>query len=111
MPHLDAATAELARRLAAVVGARNCLTAPAELLTSEADGLTHNRTRPDVVVLPACTEEVAEVVRLARAAGRPIVPRGSGTGLSGGARPEPGCVLVGLSRMRRILEVNLDDMW
>jgi len=71
VPQLDAATAELARRLAAVVGARNCLTAPAELLTYEADGLTHGRTRPDVVVLPGSTEEVAEVVRLARAAGRP----------------------------------------
>jgi glycolate oxidase len=111
VPQLDSATAELARRLAAVVGARNCLTAPAELLTYEADGLTHNRTRPAVVVLPGSTEEVAEVVRLARAAGRPIVPRGSGTGLSGGARPVPDCVVVGLTRMRRILEVNLEDMW
>ncbi|HTP49706.1 MAG TPA: FAD-linked oxidase C-terminal domain-containing protein [Anaeromyxobacteraceae bacterium] len=103
--------AELGRRMGAVVGPDHCFTAAADLLTYECDGLTHGRTRPDLVVLPGSTEEVAEVVRLARAAGRPIVPRGSGTGLSGGARPVPGSVVVGLSRMRRILEVNLRDGW
>jgi len=97
--------------MGAVVGPDHCFTAAADLLTYECDGLTHGRTRPDLVVLPGSTEEVAEVVRLARAAGRPIVPRGSGTGLSGGARPVPGSVVVGLSRMRRILEVNLRDGW
>jgi len=97
--------------MAAVVGPDHCFTAAADLLTYECDGLTHGRTRPDLVVLPGSTEEVAEVVRLSRAAGRPIVPRGSGTGLSGGARPVPGSVVVGLSRMRRILEVNLRDGW
>jgi len=103
--------AELARRMAAVVGARNCVSDPSELITYECDGLTHGRVHPDLVVLPGSTAEVVEVVKLARAAGRPIVPRGSGTGLSGGARPVPGCVVVGLTRMRRILEVNLDDGW
>jgi len=106
-----ASIAELRHRMAAVVGPRHCFTAEADLLTYECDGLTHGRTRPDLVVLPGSTEEVAAVVRLARAAGRPIVPRGSGTGLSGGARPVPGSVVIGLSRMRRILEVNLADGW
>ena len=106
-----AQTAELARRMAAVVGARNCVSDASEVLTYECDGLSHGRVRPDLVVLPGSTAEVVEVVRLAGAAGRPIVPRGSGTGLSGGARPVPGCVVVGLTRMRRILEVNLDDGW
>jgi glycolate oxidase len=64
-----------------------------------------------VVVLPASTEEVAAVVRIAVEAGMPIVPRGAGTGLSGGALPVPGCMLLGLSRMKRILEVDLDDGW
>ena len=63
------------------------------------------------MVLPASTEEVAGVVRLARQAGVALVPRGSGTGLSGGARPSPGSVVVALSRMRRVLEVNLEDGW
>jgi glycolate oxidase len=102
---------DLASRMAAVVGARNCFSAGPDLLTYECDGLTHGRTRPALVVLPGSTAEVVEVVRLARASGRPIVPRGSGTGLSGGARPVPGSVVVALSRMRRILEVNLEDGW
>ena len=106
-----ASLSDLAGRMAAVVGARNCFSAGPDLLTYECDGLTHGRTRPDLVVLPGSTAEVVEVVRLARASGRPIVPRGSGTGLSGGARPVPGSVVVALSRMRRILEVNLEDGW
>jgi len=51
------------------------------------------------------------VARLAREAGLPIVPRGAGTGLSGGALPVPGCVVVGLSRMKRILEIDLENGW
>jgi len=107
----SASISDLAGRMAAVVGARNCFSSGPDLLTYECDGITHGRTRPDLVVLPGSTQEVVEVVRLARAAGRPIVPRGSGTGLSGGARPVPGSVVVALSRMRRILEVNLEDGW
>ena len=99
-----ASISDLAGRMAAVVGARNCFSSGADLLTYECDGITHGRTRPDLVVLPGTTQEVVEVVRLARASGRPIVPRGSGTGLSGGARPVPGSVVVALSRMRRILD-------
>jgi glycolate oxidase len=100
---------DLARRIAAVVGPRHCFSDPADLLTYEADGLSHGRVRPALVVLPGSTAEVVEVVKACRAAGRPIVPRGSGTGLSGGARPVPGCVVVGLSRMNRILEVDLEN--
>ncbi len=101
----------VAARMAAVVGQRNCIRDPAELRTYECDGLASFRVTPGLVVLPASTEEVAEVVRLAREAGLPIVPRGAGTGLSGGALPVPGCVVVGLSRMKRILEVDLENGW
>ncbi|MFO0585431.1 MAG: FAD-linked oxidase C-terminal domain-containing protein [Anaeromyxobacter sp.] len=101
----------LARRLAGVVGEAHCLSDPAALSTYECDGLAHGRVRPRLVVLPGSTEEVAAVVRLAREAGVPLVPRGSGTGLSGGARPTPESVVVALSRMRRVLEVNLEDGW
>jgi glycolate dehydrogenase FAD-linked subunit len=99
----------LVRRMAAVVGERNCISDPAQLLTYECDGLTHGRTRPSLVVLPGSTEEVAAVVKLAGDAGLPIVPRGAGTGLSGGARPTPGCVVIGLARMTRILAVDLEN--
>ena len=107
----DLETGELARRMAAVVGEPWCLSDAASLSVYECDGLAHGRVRPRLVVLPASTAEVAGVVRVAQAAGVPIVPRGSGTGLSGGARPVPGAVVVSLSRMRRVLEVNLEDGW
>ena len=97
--------------LAGVVGAPNCISEPAALRTYECDGLTSFQTTPGAVILPASTEEVVEAVRIARRANLPIVPRGSGTGLSGGALPVPGCLVVGLSRMRSILEVDLENAW
>ncbi len=97
--------------LASVVGAKNCISEPAQLRTYECDGLTSFRAMPGAVVLPGSTEQVAEAVRIARQAGLPIVPRGSGTGLSGGALPVSGCVVIGLSRMRNILEVDLENGW
>ena len=105
------ATQELARRMAAAIGERHVVSDPAGLLVYEADGLTHGRTCPDLVVLPASTAEVVQVVRIAREAGVPLVPRGAGTGLSGGARPSPGSVVVSLTRMRRILKVDLENGW
>ena len=102
---------DVAGRMAAVVGPGNVITDAAELLVYEADGLTHGRTRPAVVVLPASTEEVVRIVGIAREAGIPLVPRGAGTGLSGGARPVVGGAVVSLARMRRILEVDLANGW
>jgi glycolate oxidase len=102
---------ELIARFAGIVGARECIWRPEELRVYECDGLASFRTRPGLVVLPGSTEEVVAVVKLAREAGLPVVPRGSGTGLSGGALPVPGCVLLGLSRMKRILEIDYDNAW
>jgi glycolate oxidase len=95
---------------AAIVGERNALVEPAALRTYECDGLTGTRVRPGIVVLPRSTAEVAAVVRAARALGLPIVPRGAGTGLSGGALPVEGGVVVGLSRMNAILDVDLPNL-
>ncbi len=95
--------------LAAVVGARHCITDPAELRTYESDALAGTRVRPGVVVLPTSTQEVAAAVRIARRYGLPIVPRGSGTGLSGGAVPIEGCLLIVLSRMNRILDIDFEN--
>ena len=100
----------IAARLRPIVGERNCITDPTELRTYEADGLTGYRVRPAIVVLPASTEEVAACIRLAREAGMPVVPRGSGTGLSGGALPNEGCLVIGLSRMNKILGVDVPNM-
>jgi glycolate oxidase len=100
---------EVVRKLREVVGERNCISDPEQLRTYECDGLTSFRAPPGVVALPGSTEEVVKIVRIAREAGLPIVPRGSGTGLSGGALPVPGCVLVSLSRMKRILEIDFKN--
>ncbi|HEY1434845.1 MAG TPA: FAD-linked oxidase C-terminal domain-containing protein [Thermoanaerobaculia bacterium] len=101
----------VAARMAAIVGPGHCVADAAELSTYECDGLLSFRVRPGLVVLPGTTEEVAAVVRAAREANLPIVARGAGTGLSGGALPVDGCVVIALSRMKRILEVNLEDGW
>jgi glycolate oxidase len=104
-----APSSSLRERFAAVVGERNTITEPSDLRTYECDGLLGYRVRPGVVVLPANTAEVSACVRLARELDLPIVPRGAGTGLSGGALPTDGCVMIGLARMRAILAVDLPN--
>jgi glycolate dehydrogenase FAD-linked subunit len=96
-------------RFAAIVGAKNAISKPSELRTYECDGLLGYRVRPAIVVLPGSTREVAACVKLARELDLAIVPRGAGTGLSGGSLPSEGCVVVGLSRMKQILAVDLDN--
>jgi glycolate oxidase len=96
-------------QLASIVGQEHVLHDAGALHTYASDALATFAVEPGVVVLPGSTEEVAAVVKTARQASLPIVPRGSGTGLSGGALPVAGCVLLGLSRMKRILEVDLDN--
>ncbi|MEO3872263.1 FAD-linked oxidase C-terminal domain-containing protein [Nonomuraea sp. B12E4] len=85
------------------------ITDPVRLRTYECDGLTYHRATPGVVVLPDTAEQVARVVRVCNDFGVPFVARGSGTGLSGGALPREDGVLIVTSRMRRILEIDLDN--
>jgi glycolate oxidase len=108
-PRSESPPESVLRELVAAAGEKWVIRDPAELRTYEADGLASYRVRPGVVVLPATTEEVATCMRVAQRAGLNVVARGSGTGLSGGALPTPGCVLIGLSRMKRILEVDLEN--
>ncbi|MGH2907678.1 MAG: FAD-binding oxidoreductase [Solirubrobacteraceae bacterium] len=103
------ASAELIARLRAICGREFVLTEGGELATYQSDGLLHYRQPPLVAVLPADAEEVAAVVRTCFEAGVPWVARGSGTGLSGGALPLAEGVLIVLARMRRILQVDLDN--
>jgi glycolate oxidase len=100
---------QLAREIEAIVGPQGLIERPEQLRTYESDGLTAFRQKPELVVLPASTEEVQGVVRACHRHGVPFVPRGSGTGLSGGALPVPGGVLIGLSRMQRILDVDIPN--
>src|ERR1700691_593373 len=89
-----------------ICGAGNVITDPLELRTYECDGLTSHRSVPALVVLPGAASEVASVVASCAAAGVPFVARGSGTGLSGGALPHQDGVLVVMSRMRAIVEID-----
>ena len=101
--------ASLARRLRAIVGSDALLERDDELFVYECDGLTLEACRPALVVLPASTEQVSAVVRACREADTPFVPRGAGTGLSGGAHPVPGSVVIECSRMKRILEIDPEN--
>jgi glycolate oxidase len=96
----------LLRELEAIVGSRGVIRDPERLLVYESDGLTQYRVPPRAVVLPGTESEVARVLATLHVAGIPIVPRGAGTGLSGGALAMEGGVLVGTSRLSRIVSVD-----
>jgi glycolate oxidase len=106
---METGSAELIAQLRAICGREFVLTESGELATYQSDGLLHYRQPPLVAVLPADAQEVAAVVRACFEAGVPWVARGSGTGLSGGALPLAEGVLIVLARMRRVLEVDLEN--
>jgi glycolate oxidase subunit GlcD len=99
----------LVARLKEIVGAEACLARPEELLVYECDGLTLHRAQPAAVVLPRTRDEVVRVVRACREHGVPFVPRGAGTGLSGGAVAARGGVVIECSRLDRIVEIDALD--
>jgi glycolate oxidase len=92
-----------------ICGEDHVLTHPHDLRTYESDGLLHYHVTPGIAVLPGTADEVRQVVRACYEAGVPWVARGSGTGLSGGALPREDGVLIVLTRLRRVLEVDLDN--
>jgi glycolate oxidase len=100
---------QLLGRLQEICGREHVLTHEHDLATYRSDGLLHYRQVPAVAVLPETGEQVQQVVGACFAAEVPWVARGSGTGLSGGALPVQNGVLIVLSRMRRILEVDLEN--
>jgi glycolate oxidase subunit GlcD len=102
----DAARVELASRLRKLPGVAAVLGDRAELFAYEADGLTLLRGEAAAVVLAENREGVIGSVRVCNELGVPFVPRGAGTGLSGGATPVAGCVVIECSRMNRVLEID-----
>ncbi|HYM81877.1 MAG TPA: FAD-linked oxidase C-terminal domain-containing protein [Candidatus Limnocylindria bacterium] len=103
-------TSEHLDELRALLGDSGVLASHAARFTYEADALVLEKFKPDVVVLPRSTDEVAAVVRWARAHGVPVTARGAGTGLAGGATPERGGIVLSVNRMDRILRVDPDRM-
>src|SRR5579862_1265251 len=94
--------------LIALVGPRGCLDRPEDLALYEYDGSVE-KGRPDAVVFPRNTADVVAIVRTAAQYGIPIVGRGAGTGLSGGAIPRAGGIMVAFARMNHILEIDLEN--
>src|SRR6476619_5149454 len=94
------------KKLAAVVGSKGYLDKPEYLLLYEYDG-SIDKSRPEMVIFPRTTEDVVAIVKITNEYNLPIVGRGAGTGLSGGAIPRQGGVTIGFARMNRILEIDL----
>jgi glycolate oxidase len=98
-----------AAELRSALGAEHVITEPEQLRVYECDGLTGHRAVPELVALPGSTEEVQAVLRACHRDRIPFVARGAGTGLSGGATPVAGGVVVSLARMNHILEIDLES--
>src|SRR3990167_8649282 len=96
------------QELKEIVGDRYVLTEKEDVIVYEQDG-SILQVMPEIVVLPADVGQVSAVVRAARRGNLPIVPRGSGTGLAGGAVPAEGGIVLSLARMNRILEIDLSN--
>ncbi|MCI0684573.1 MAG: FAD-binding protein [Gemmataceae bacterium] len=104
-------TTPLVERLRAIAGAANVLASPSDLLVYECDGFTIEKNKPDVVVFPTTTEQIADIVKACNQFNVPFLPRGAGTSLAGGCLPVGGGVMIALTRMKRILEVNTRDRY
>lgn len=105
-PRAATAPREVLARLRRALPASALLTAPEELKPYECDGLTLYRQPPLAVALPGDEDQVLAVLRICRATGTPVIARGAGTGLSGGATPRADAVLLVLSRLDRILHLD-----
>jgi glycolate oxidase len=97
------------QELRAIVGPSGLITSSEELRTYESDALTHFRVVPFAVLLPQTTAEVQAIIRICHREKMPFVARGSGTGLSGGALPVENGVVISLTRMNKILEVDFPN--
>ncbi|SFU34912.1 FAD-linked oxidase C-terminal domain-containing protein [Alicyclobacillus macrosporangiidus] len=102
--------AQLARALTEILGPRRVLCEPNQLHAYACDGYTAHQALPRAVVFPETTEEVAAVVKLLHDNDIPFLPRGAGTGLSGGAIPLNGEVIISLVRMNKLLSVDFDNL-
>ncbi|MBU0966533.1 MAG: FAD-binding protein [Proteobacteria bacterium] len=96
---------EIINKLKDIVGKEQLTTAPEELLCYSYDG-TGREYPPEAVAFPANTKEISAIMQLAHATPFPVVPRGAGSGMTGGALPIAGGVVIALTRLNRILEID-----
>jgi glycolate oxidase len=102
MPPTNALIPDLQRLL----GAENVLTAKEDLIPYSFDGTAALKQLPEAVIFPRTTNEVSSVLRMSNASRTPVVTRGAGTGLSGGSLPTPGCLVLCLAKMDKIVELD-----
>src|SRR5262245_55556260 len=100
---------QMRESLAGVIPAERILAGEAVRRAYDCDAYTVEKSRPTLVVLPESTDEVAAGVRWCNVAKVPFTPRGAGTGLSGGALPAMGGVVIGTKRLTRILEIDIPN--
>ncbi len=108
---IQARKPEIARRLRDVLPPDAVIEAQEELKAYECDALTAYRCPPLLAVLPETTEQVAQIMAICHDIGVPVVPRGAGTSLAGGALPTEDAVILGVARLRDVLEINTDDRY
>jgi glycolate oxidase len=108
---ISSALLPIADDLRRVVGSDGVLAAHADLVVFECDGFVIEKKCPDVVVFPRSTEDVAAIVKICNEHEVPFLPRGAGTSLSGGCLPVGGGVMIVLTRMKEIIEINLRDRY
>jgi glycolate oxidase len=100
----------LVRQLEEIVGKEHVRTSVGDLTPYATDATPLFTSRPDAVVFPGCTEEIAGVLKLATESGTPVVPRGAGSNLCAATVPLHGGIILVLTRMNRILEISTDEM-
>jgi glycolate oxidase len=108
-PAIIARKARVVERLLGVLPSDAVISDEHETRAYECDALTAYRCPPMVAVLPSSTQEVSDVLRICHEEGVPVVPRGSGTSLAGGALPTADCVILGVARMNDVIETDYDN--
>lgn len=108
-PSILARKAKLIERLSEVMPSEAVIHDPSETRAYECDGLTAYKCPPLAVVLPSSTREVSDALRICHEMGVPVVPRGSGTSLAGGALPTEDSVILGVARLNEVLETDYDN--
>lgn len=110
MPQPDTAIVgkrdQIVAGLRTIVPGEGVITDPKQLVPYETDAFTAYRRVPLAVVLPETTEQVAALMKFCSDHGVPVVPRGAGTSLAGGAIPQEDAVVIGLSKMRSVVSIN-----
>src|SRR6056297_2512824 len=108
-PDIIARKAELVSRLLEVLPADAVISDPSETRAYECDALTAYKCPPLAAILPSSTQQVSDALRICHAMGVPVVPRGSGTSLAGGALPTADSVILGVARLTQVLEIDYEN--